>query len=188
MRPFFKIITMYRPFFWVVLFVPAILYFCLGCSEKQPLKIGDNAPKISGNDIHGEPVGLDRFKGKVVILYFWTNSCCGDRLKLLEPFYRQYKDKGLALLALNEGDSKEIVESYAKANGLTFLMQTDEHGTTSKQYGIFGFPTIFILDKNGIIRKKILGDIQTGQLQKLAEKQFNIQKEIEANYEKTHPH
>jgi peroxiredoxin len=105
---------------------------------------------------------------------------------MLEPFYRQNRGKGLEVLAVNVGDTKEIVESYTKANELTFTLLTDEHSKISKQYGIFGFPTIFILDKNGIIREKIHGDIPTDKLQKLVVKQFNIQKEIETNYENIH--
>ena len=185
MKPFITFKKNFRRIYFVALLVLATLSFCVGCEKKPPLKIGDNAPVISGNDIHGEPVGLDRFKGKIVVIFFWTNSCCGDKLKLLEPLFRQYKDKGLAILAVNEGNSKEEVETYTKTNDLTFVMQTDEYAITSKRYGIIGFPTIFILDKNGIIRKKILGDIQTEQLQKLILQQSTIQKEIEANYEKS---
>lgn len=181
MKPPFRGQNIFSPIFLVVLFVLATLYFCLGCDNKQGVMIGGTPPGISGNDIHGEFVSLNQFKGKVVVLYFWTNSCCGDRLKLLEPFYSQNKDRGLAVLAVNVGDTKEIVESYAKTNGLTFTLQTDERAMTSRQYGVFGFPTIFILDRNGIIREKILGDIQIEKLQKLVVKQLNIQK-VSGNY------
>lgn len=138
-----------------------------GCEEKKPAKSGEKPPAISGTDIHGEVISLDRFKGNVVVLYFWTNSCCADRLKLVEPYYSRNRDKGLAVLAINVGDSRDYVESYAKSNSLTFTLQTDERGMTSREYGVFGFPTIFILDREGIMRKKILGGIDTGQLEKL---------------------
>lgn len=89
-------------------------------------------------------------------------------------------------MAVNVGDTREIVESYAKNNGLTFTLQTDEHAKASRQYGIIGFPTIFILDRHGVIREKIHGDIPMDKLQKLVAKQFRIQKIAEANYEKIH--
>jgi len=38
------------------------------------------------------------------VIYFWTDSCCGGSLKKLEPLYRENRDNGLALLAVNEGD------------------------------------------------------------------------------------
>ena len=180
----FKIIS---PFFWAAFFVLANLFFCTGCEKKQGVRIGDTPPVISGNDIHGEHVNLSKLKGKIFVIYFWTNSCCGDNLKKLEPYYRENKDKGLIVLAVNVGDSKEIVESYTKNNVLTFTMLTDEHAKLFKEYQAFGYPTIYILDKNGIVREKILGDIQTEKLQALVIKQFKIQKDVEANYEKIHP-
>lgn len=177
----------FGPVYVVALFVLAILSLCSGCEKEQQLKVGDDAPEISTRDIHGEPVALDRFKGKIVVIFFWANSCCGDKVKLLEPFYRRFREKGVAVMAVNAGDAKSIVESYSKSHGLTFPMLTDEDAMISKQYGVFGFPTIFILDKNGIIRQKILGDILIEQLQKLVVRQFDIQREIEANFEKMHP-
>ncbi|MGD0585610.1 MAG: TlpA disulfide reductase family protein [Oryzomonas sp.] len=138
-----------------------------GCDVKPAGHTGEKAPEIAGTDLHGEPASLGRLRGSVVVLCFWTNSCCGDRLKRLEPYYRQNKDKGLVILAINEGNAGEGVASYAKANGLTFPVLTDEGGMTAREYGVFGFPTIFIIDREGIIRKKILGEIKPEQLDKL---------------------
>jgi peroxiredoxin len=178
---------MFSPFYSSVFYLLAALYFCSGCENKPLFRIGDKSPSISGTNTHGERFSLDQLRGKVYIIFFWTNSCCGDKVKLLEPLYRQNRSKGLDVLAVNVGDTKEIVESYAKTNDLTFTLLTDEYSKISKQYGVFGFPTIFIIDKNGIIREKIHGDIPTDKLNKLLTKQFKIQTEIEANYEKIHP-
>lgn len=161
--PIFK----FCPHIMAAILLLASIAFSSGCAEKQEVKIGGKPPGISGNDIHGEFVSLDQFKDKVVVLYFWANTCCGEKLKLVEPFYRQIKYKGVAVLAINVGDSKETVASYAKNNGLTFTLQTDELAMIARQYGVFGFPTIFILGRNGIIRNKILGDIQIAKLEQL---------------------
>ena len=144
----------------------ATLAVASGCDQPQGVKVGA-PPSVSGSDIHGEYVTLDRFKGSVVVLYFWTNSCCADELKELQPFYGRNRQRGLAVLAINERDTKEIVESYAKRNGLTFTFQTDEHAMTANDFRIIGFPTIFILDRSGIVRERILGHIPIAQLEKL---------------------
>ena len=145
----------------------AALVFSSGCDERQGVQVGGAPPGISGNDIRGEYVTLSQFKGNVVVLYFWSNSCCADGLKELEPYFSQNRQKGLTVLAVNEGDTKETVESCVKKNGLTFSLQTDEHAMTAYQYGIIGFPTIFILDRSGIIREKVLGHIPIAKLEKL---------------------
>lgn len=150
----------------------ASLAYSLGCDNKQGIKIGDNPPEISGEDMHGKLVNLSQFKGKVVVLYFWKSSCCGDILKMLQPFQSESKDKGLAVVAVNVGDSKAAVESYAKDYSLTFSMLRDEDSKIFRKYNLFGFPTIFILDKNGIVREKIQGDITIEKLEKLVVKQF----------------
>jgi peroxiredoxin len=160
--------------FFSAVLVLTILFLASGCDTKQGVKIGDTAPGFSGTDINGEFVSLSQAKGKVVVLYFWTNSCCGGRLKLLEPYYVKNKDKGLTILAINVGDTKETVESYVRSNALTFSFQADEHRMISNQYGVFGFPTIFVLDRRGVIREKILGSIPSEKLEKLVSGCLNI--------------
>lgn len=145
-----------------------------GCDTQQVVKIGDNAPAISGNDIHGRHVSLEQLKGKIVIIYFWTNSCCGDGVKQLEPLYRKFQKAGLEILAINERDSLKLIETYAKDNALTFPILKDEDSIFLMNYFAIGFPAIFILDKNGIVREKIMGKITNAKLQKLVEKQMKI--------------
>jgi peroxiredoxin len=144
-----------------------LLIICSGCQNQQGVEIGRTAPGISGNDLHGEYVTLSMLKGKVVVIYFWTNSCCGGSLKELEPVYRRQRYNGLEILAINELNAEKEVQSYVKNNALTFTVLTDERSMLSRQYGVFGFPTILILDREGMVREKILGPIQAGKLEKL---------------------
>jgi len=70
-----------------------------------------------------------------------------DKLKQLEPWFSLSKYKGLSILAVNVGSDENSVKLFAANNGLAFTMLTDEHGMISRQYGVVGFPTIFILDR-----------------------------------------
>jgi peroxiredoxin len=147
--------------------------FCLifaglpGCKDAPAPNSGAIAPAISGNDVAGEYVNLNQLKNKVVVLYFWSSKCCGDKLKQLEPFYLQQKFNGLSILAIEVGGSKESVSSFVMNSGLTFTNLTDEYESLSRSYRVVGFPTIFVIDKNGVIRKKISGDIKIDQLSQL---------------------
>ncbi|MGA2151469.1 MAG: TlpA disulfide reductase family protein [Geobacteraceae bacterium] len=141
--------------------------FLSGCADKSVPKIGETPPAISCNDVTGEYISLNRLKGNVVVIYFWSSTCCGDRLKQHEPWFSLNKYKGLSILAVNVGGDENSVRLFATNNGLTFTMLTDEHGMISRQYGVIGFPTIFIIDRNGVIRNKIVGDIETAYLFKL---------------------
>lgn len=145
----------------------ALPNFLSGCAEKTVPKIGETPPVISCNDVNGEYISLNRLKGNVVVIYFWSSSCCGERLKQHEPRFSLNKYKGLSILAVNVGGDENSVRLFAMNNGLTFTMLTDEHGMISRQYGVVGFPTILILDRNGVIRNKIVGDIEAAYLFKL---------------------
>jgi len=150
---------------FLLLSLPIFLY---GCAEQSVPKTGETPPVISCNDVNGEYISLNRLKGSVVVIYFWSSSCCGDRIKQIEPWFNLNKDKGLSILAVNVGDEESRVRLFAVNNGLTFTMLTDEHKMISRQYGVVGFPTIFILDRKGVIRNKIVGDIEGAYLSKLA--------------------
>jgi len=152
------------PFMGLLLALPISL---TGCVENSVPKIGETPPGISCNDVNGEYISLNRLKGSVVLIYFWSSSCCGDRLKQHEPWFSLNKYKGLSFLAVNVGDKENSVRLFAMNNGLTFTMLTDEHKMISRQYGVVGVPTIFILDRNGVIRNKIVGDIDGAYLFKL---------------------
>lgn len=155
-------------------FFLALFLFCtffsaalVGCREASAPKSGSVAPAISCNDVAGEYVSLSQLKNKVVVLYFWSSKCCGDKLKQLEPFYLRHKYDGLALVAIEVGGSKDTVASFVKLNRLTFSNITDEYESISRSYRVIGFPTIFVIDKMGVIQKKISGDVQNDQLSAL---------------------
>jgi peroxiredoxin len=139
----------------------------LGCKDAPAPKSGAIAPAISCNDITGEYVNLSQLKNRVVVLYFWSSKCCGDKLKQLEPFYLQQKFNGLSIIAIEVGGSKETVSSFVMSSGLTFTNLTDEYESLSRSYRVVGFPTIFVIDKNGVISKKISGDMKIDQLSRL---------------------
>ena len=154
------------PFIFLLVSFPLIT----GCDWRPGVKIGEEPPGLACTDIKGDAVSLSQFKGKVVVLYFWSGTCCGDAVKQLEPFYGKNRFRGMEILAVNVGETKQAVESYAADNALTFTVAIDEHSTASWLYGVSGVPTIFIIDRSGIVREKILGDVQTSKLGDLISK------------------
>jgi peroxiredoxin len=153
--------------FWVLCVFCLICTPLAGCKETPVPKSGEVAPAISCNDVAGEYVSLSQMRNKVVVLYFWSSKCCSEKVKELEPFYRKNKYNGLSILAIEVGGSKESVASFVKSNGLTFVNLTDEVDSLSRSYRVIGFPTIFVIDKKGIIQKKISGEVGIEQLSSL---------------------
>lgn len=174
-----------KPLHRVLVLLSASLIF-FGCDTKQDIRIGDPAPGFSASALRGGPVDLSRYRGKTVVLYFWRNSCCGEGLKRVEPLYRAHRHDDVEVVAINCGDPAGVVASYAESSGVTFTMVPDEHAALAARYHVIGFPTIFLLDKYGVIRRKIMGDIPANQLETVLQRQLHIRKEAEASYEKSH--
>lgn len=109
MKPLFNDLIMWSQNLSKILLILFALYSFCGCEAKRDVKIGTAAPVFSSTDIRGEPVTLSQLKGRIVVVYFWQNSCCGDSLKLVENIYSASRHKELAIVAVNVGDTKEVV-------------------------------------------------------------------------------
>jgi len=176
---------MTRSGFMKALLLLAVAAWFSGCDSKQGVRGGDAAPEFSARDTAGQTVSLGRFRGKLVVLYFWTNSCCGERVKLVEPLYRRYRDRGVTFIGVDVGDSRETTAACVRTNGLTFPMVTDGDQAIFRQYRLAGFPTIMLVDPNGIVRQVVLGEIGADQLEKLVLRQLEMRKKAEDAYEKS---
>jgi len=106
MKPLLDAFTMFNHNATKVVLILCAIASCCGCEARpQQVGIGETAPVFSTTAITGEPVSLNQFRGKIVVIYFWQNSCCGDSLKLLEPLYNRHKE--LAIVAVDVGDTKD---------------------------------------------------------------------------------
>jgi peroxiredoxin len=144
------------------------LLLCLtllaGCDDNRGTAAGQRPPAISGTALDGEYVSLGRMKGKVVLLCF-VASCCNDLMMQLEPLYGRYRDSGLEVLAISSADTPEAVREFVRQNGLTFRILLDDHALYFRQYGLVGYPSLFIIDRSGVIRDRIFGDVLTAQVE-----------------------
>ncbi len=124
-------------------------------------QIGKPAPDFSLNDMSGKKVALSAYKGKVVILNFWATFCgpCKEEMPSLNNLFLALKKDGLIVLAVSTDDSEKPVQSFVKAKGIAFPVLIDKDSQVfSDQYRVLGLPTTFIIDRDGVIRDKILGD------------------------------
>lgn len=143
------------------LFVSATLLFTLACSKgASPPVEGNKAPDFSLNDLSGTPVRLSDLRGKVVLLNFWATWChyCLEEAPSLARLNAAMagKDFRMVTVSLDKGRG-EAVEAFFRSAGLRFPTVSDPDGVVGKQYGITGVPETFIIDGEGVIRKKIVG-------------------------------
>ena len=136
-----------------------IAVFMSGCIKDRTWKIGESAPEISAVDLNDQTVKLSDFRGKVIVVRFWSAGCkaCLDEMPVIDAFSKRHKDKGLAVLAVNRGESKEWVEKFVIRLNISYPVLLDPAAIASKKYSVTTVPTTFFIDRNGIARKVIPG-------------------------------
>ena len=141
------------------------------CNKRSGLQVGDPAPVVSLTDFNGNPVTLpEAFKGKVMLLRFWSLDCgfCDkEMLSTLESFYQKYSDRGFIPVAINESRVDNTDERLKKFAYLTYPMLVDEYGLVARKFGVIGLPTTFVIDEQGIVRDKLTGEAGIESFEKL---------------------
>ncbi|KIL42946.1 peroxiredoxin [Jeotgalibacillus campisalis] len=129
------------------------------------------APDFSLQNLQGETIQLSDLRGKTVVVNFWTTWCppCHDEIPELEAFYSEYikENPDVVLLGVNltkEDHGEESIQHFVKANLMTFPILLDSDGETQKNYQILTIPTTFIVDKEGVIKQKIMGPVTKDEL------------------------
>lgn len=154
--------------------VTAVLlaFFILsGCADKGAGKAP--ATNFSLQDLNGKTVSLADFRGQVVLLYFWATWCppCRASIPAMERLHKEYGSRGFVLLgiSLDQGDW-DYVRSFRQEYGITYpiLKGNDE---ISEQYMVRTIPYLVLLDKEGVVRRRISGtggeDVIVKDLQEL---------------------
>ncbi|WP_420129776.1 TlpA disulfide reductase family protein [Longimicrobium sp.] len=155
---------------WVVL----VLALLLGAGWMArgrflPVEVGTAAPSFPATDLQGRPVRLEDLRGQVVLLNVWATWCgpCRDEMPSMERLHRELGPKGLKIVAVSVdaapgavapgGQAGGDVAEFARQLGLTFTIWHDPSGEIQRVYRTTGVPESFIIDRNGVIQKKVIG-------------------------------
>jgi cytochrome c biogenesis protein CcmG, thiol:disulfide interchange protein DsbE len=137
---------------------------------KEAPQIGFKAPAFSLSGLDNMTYSLKQTKGKPTVLMFWASWCqyCAAEAPELVELYDQYKDK-LEIYAINltSQDSFDRANAFVEKHNFTFPVPLDEEGTVAKAYRVLATPTIYFINKEGIITDMAQGSISPEQFQKL---------------------
>jgi cytochrome c biogenesis protein CcmG/thiol:disulfide interchange protein DsbE len=134
-----------------------------------PVDVGSQAPTFSATDLQGRPVKLEDLRGQVVLLNVWATWCgpCRDEMPSMERLHQELGPQGLKIVAVSVdaaagttapgGQPGGDVADFAKQLGLTFTIWHDLSGAIQRTYRTTGVPESFIIDRNGVIQKKVIG-------------------------------
>lgn len=119
------------------------------------------APDVSVVSVAtGSHLKLSDLKGKVVLLNFWATWCppCREEIPSMMKLDKAMAGKPFQMVAISiDEEGKPAIDSFFKESGMSLPAYLDESGASSKAYGITGVPESFIIDKQGVLVKKIIG-------------------------------
>ena len=139
-----------------------LLTLLVACGQELPaIKNGAPAPAFTLERLDGISVRFpEQYQGQVVALRFWADWCpyCHSEMQALEPVYRQHRDQGLVILAVNVLQPPETVQKFVKEISISYETLLDRQGEVMRLYQVMGLPVTYLIDRQGIVRARIIGE------------------------------
>ena len=125
--------------------------------EFSTLAVGSRAPEIEGTTLAGDDLQLFGYRGKVVVLKFWSTTCipCLRMIPQEKALLDKYREQPFALLGVNTDAERERALTTVAKHAISWPNWWDgEDAVISKSWGLSFLPTVYVIDHNGIIRYK----------------------------------
>ncbi len=124
--------------------------------------IGQPAAGFALETFPGTRLSLPSLHGNVVVVNFWASWCypaCYEEAPVFERSWRAYRDRGVTIIGVDIQDTPAAAQKFIQDFGLTFPIGPDPGGRVSIDYGVYGVPETFFLDRQGRVRVKHVGAI-----------------------------
>ncbi|HET6206288.1 MAG TPA: TlpA disulfide reductase family protein [Terracidiphilus sp.] len=142
----------------LLLVAASCLILVSGCNRgAKPSKIGKTAPDFKVSD-GSNSIQLADYRGKVVLLNFWASWCgpCIQETPALVELHHEHPE--LAILAVSIDEDPSAYQRFLNRFHVDLKTVRDPDQKVAKLYGTDGWPETYIIDRKGIIRRKIVGD------------------------------
>jgi len=136
------------------------LVLLFGCARgSAPNLIGHQALDFTVQD-SDRRVNLNDLRGRVVVLNFWGTFCppCVEEMPSLVNMQRELKP-GVQVLAVSIDEDPDAYHRFLREHSIDLLTVRDAEKKSSTLYGTFGWPETYIIDRNGIVRRKFIGPV-----------------------------
>ncbi|HEY6011064.1 MAG TPA: TlpA disulfide reductase family protein [Nitrospirota bacterium] len=121
---------------------------------------GDRAPDFRLTASDGRQVSLSELRGRMVMVHFWATWCppCVEELPTLDKLNSALAGTDFVLLAVNVDEGGvESVAHFLQSNRVSLPVLFDPGGRVAAQYGTFKLPETYIIDREGVVRYKVIG-------------------------------
>jgi thiol-disulfide isomerase/thioredoxin len=133
--------------------IAALLLWAPLAGRAGGLKLPAPAPTLRLTDIDGKLMDLAGLKGRVVLLDFWATWCgpCRDEAPALKALQASLGPQGLTILGLSLDETPGPVKKFRRELGLNYSIAMADLSTTARFGGVLGLPTLYLVDRRGII-------------------------------------
>jgi thiol-disulfide isomerase/thioredoxin len=129
---------------------------------KQTDSIGKPV-ELAGKTLEGKDFTTRDYAGKVVLVDFWATWCgpCKAGLPHLKELYGKYHDQGLEIVGISCDTSGEALATFTKDQEMSWVQlwdKTQAKGASeawhalAREWGVMGIPTMFLIDRDGVLR------------------------------------
>ena len=118
------------------------------------------APAFQAARLDGAPSGLAEYRGKVILLNVWATWCgpCRVEMPSMERLHQRFKDQDFRVVAVSvDQEGADVVSRFTQDLGLTFDILYDPKGEIQRIYRTTGVPESWVIDRSGMIVKKVVG-------------------------------
>lgn len=128
-----------------------------------PVAVGSEAPEFAAATLDAEPrdVSLSEYRGNLVLLNIWATWCgpCREEMPSIERLHESFEEHGLQVVAvsIDNAGMEQTIRDFAGELDLTFQILHDPMNIISTRYQVTGYPETFLIDREGVIRKKVIG-------------------------------
>jgi len=133
----------------------------VGCySGSRPPRIGTSAPDFTVQDAD-RSISLSQLHGQIVVLNFWATWCapCVEEIPSLIGMSERMKARGVTVVGVSIDVDSDAYHRFLRDHGVTFLTVRDPDQRSSRLYGTSGWPETYIIDRNGVVRRKFIGPV-----------------------------
>lgn len=145
---------------WPLLLALAVFLQAFSATAAEFRKVdGRTPPPLVLKDIKGKVVDLNSFKGQVVLVNFWATWCppCREEMPSMQRLKEKLAGRPFVILAVDSAEGPEDLNGFLDRIKVNFTILFDPSGSTAKSWKIFGLPTSFLIDKEGMIRYVLSG-------------------------------
>ena len=136
---------------WLWLFLSLAPLAALAAPTLKPYA-GEQATFVLPT-LAGEPYALTEHRGKAVLVNFWATWCppCVKEMPSLQRLAERLAAEPFALVTINLGETPDVVAAFVEAHDLELTVLLDADGAAGRDWGVFAYPSTFLVDPDGRI-------------------------------------